>query len=121
MMGRGALIIPTPGQTEQEYLGKHLDGKYGFITLQQNNLDKLPEILKSAEEFTVNAEDCAVFSGNRTGTPGFAAGTRVPAHSADAGSGIGISAAEHGPDSDSSFAKALFEKTMDCLLEQNQK
>ncbi len=29
-LGIGAYLIPTPGQTEQEYLAKHLDGQYGF-------------------------------------------------------------------------------------------
>ena len=29
-LGIGAYLIPTPGQTEQEYLAEHLDGQYGF-------------------------------------------------------------------------------------------
>lgn len=28
---RGACLVPTPGQAEQEYLARHLDGKYGFF------------------------------------------------------------------------------------------
>ncbi len=32
------IIIPTPGQTEQEYLAGHLDGKMGFIQLGQNEV-----------------------------------------------------------------------------------
>ena len=76
MMGRGAVIIPTPGQTEQEYIGIHLNGKYGFQTLKQDNLELLPDL----------------------------------AHQAAAGSGADIS-----------FAKALFEKAIDCLLEQKKK
>ena len=40
-MGRGAVLIPTPGQPEQEYLGKYLDGRYGFVTLSQSRLKRL--------------------------------------------------------------------------------
>ncbi len=40
-MGRGAVLIPTPGQPEQEYLGKYLDGRYGFVTLSQSRLERL--------------------------------------------------------------------------------
>jgi len=115
MMGRGAVIIPTPGQTEQEYLGKHLDGKYGFITLQQDKLEQLKEIVEGTKAGT------AEFTGHSSGVTGLAAGTRVPAHSADAGSDLSISATEHGRDAESRFAKALFEKALDFLLEQNQK
>ncbi|MRR21738.1 hypothetical protein EG830_02010, partial [bacterium] len=42
---RGAILIPTPGQTEQEYLGRHLDGRYGFITMRQNRLGKLEKLV----------------------------------------------------------------------------
>ena len=115
MMGRGAVIIPTPGQTEQEYLGKHLDGKYGFITLQQDKLEQLKEIVEGTKA------GIAEFAGHSSGVSGLATATRVPAHSADAGSDLSISATEHGRDDESSFAKALFEKAMDFLLEQNQK
>ncbi len=38
---RGAVLIPTPGQTEQEYIGRHLDGRFGFVTMKQNRLEKL--------------------------------------------------------------------------------
>jgi hypothetical protein len=44
-LGRGAVLIPTPGQTEQEYLGRHLDGQCGFITMRQNRLGKLSELV----------------------------------------------------------------------------
>jgi predicted glycosyltransferase len=32
-----ALLIPTPGQTEQEYLAEYLSKKGWFFTLRQNN------------------------------------------------------------------------------------
>jgi len=35
-IGKNALIIPTPGQPEQEYLAEYLSGKYGFIGMSQN-------------------------------------------------------------------------------------
>jgi UDP:flavonoid glycosyltransferase YjiC (YdhE family) len=40
-LGKGAVLIPTPGQTEQEYLGIYLDGRYGFVTLKQNMLNDI--------------------------------------------------------------------------------
>jgi UDP:flavonoid glycosyltransferase YjiC (YdhE family) len=42
-----ALLIPTPGQTEQEYLAEYLSGKGCFSTLKQNEIRAvkfLPEI-----------------------------------------------------------------------------
>jgi len=39
-LNRNALLIPTPGQTEQEYLAEYLSGKGWFITIRQKNLDK---------------------------------------------------------------------------------
>lgn len=43
----GALLIPTPGQTEQEYLAEYLSGKGWFSTVSQSKLDdtiKLPDV-----------------------------------------------------------------------------
>ena len=37
-LGRGAILIPTPGQTEQEYLGGYLNGRLGFVTVSQGNI-----------------------------------------------------------------------------------
>jgi len=37
-LGRSALIIPTPGQTEQEYLAEYLSGKNWFETISQNDI-----------------------------------------------------------------------------------
>jgi len=36
-LGRGAILIPTPGQTEQEYLGRYLNGRLGFVTVSQRD------------------------------------------------------------------------------------
>ncbi len=38
---KGALLIPTPGQTEQEYLGKILHGRHGFSVMRQNQITDL--------------------------------------------------------------------------------
>ncbi|NPA35245.1 MAG: glycosyltransferase [Chlorobi bacterium] len=35
---RNALLIPTPGQPEQEYLARHLNTYYGFKTIEQKKL-----------------------------------------------------------------------------------
>ncbi|MFZ2286773.1 MAG: glycosyltransferase [Bacteroidales bacterium] len=40
-LGKGAILIPTPGQPEQEYLGEYLGGRYGFITLGQQHIGRL--------------------------------------------------------------------------------
>ena len=34
-----ALLIPTPGQTEQEYLARHLEGRAGFVFQDQDQVD----------------------------------------------------------------------------------
>ena len=46
-LGCSALLIPTPGQTEQEYLAEYLSGKGYFSTLTQNEIKAvkmLPEV-----------------------------------------------------------------------------
>lgn len=44
-INKPALLIPTPGQYEQLYLAKHLDGRFGFKTLSQKNIDQLSKII----------------------------------------------------------------------------
>ena len=39
-LGVGAYLIPTPGQSEQEYLAARLDGQHGFV-----HLEKLADIV----------------------------------------------------------------------------
>ena len=43
-LNKKAVIIPTPGQSEQEFLGERLDGKFGFKTLKQTDLEKLKNV-----------------------------------------------------------------------------
>jgi hypothetical protein len=44
-----AVLVPTPGQTEQEYLAAYHAGKGLFITQQQDRLDLL-QLLTAAEK-----------------------------------------------------------------------
>jgi hypothetical protein len=45
-----AILVPTPGQTEQEYLGGYLQEQKLFYCVAQNSFS-LPEALKSAAAF----------------------------------------------------------------------
>ncbi|MFZ0391883.1 MAG: glycosyltransferase family protein [Calditrichia bacterium] len=51
VLGKPALLIPTPGQTEQLYLSRRLAKKGWFLSKDQNNLD-LPTALKEAALYT---------------------------------------------------------------------
>jgi hypothetical protein len=39
-LGLKALLIPTPGQTEQEYLAGYWQKKFGYNSLEQNEVSK---------------------------------------------------------------------------------
>jgi UDP:flavonoid glycosyltransferase YjiC (YdhE family) len=39
MLGKKALLVPTPGQTEQEYLAAFLSEKNAFLSQKQENID----------------------------------------------------------------------------------
>lgn len=63
VLEKSGILIPTPGQTEQEYLAEHLSEQGLFISIKQENFEK--EIIsaidnrqriKSAEEKTAQAE-----------------------------------------------------------------
>lgn len=47
--GRSAWLVPTPGQTEQEYLARYLDGKYGFKQVRQEHFS-LADVLSDKED-----------------------------------------------------------------------
>ena len=49
-LGKAALIIPTPGQTEQEYLASYLSNKGVLMAMEQKNLD-LMEAIRQLEGF----------------------------------------------------------------------
>jgi UDP-N-acetylglucosamine transferase subunit ALG13 len=48
-----AILIPTPGQTEQEYLARHLDQQGIFMRAEQQSLN-IEEILRKAASFPFN-------------------------------------------------------------------
>ncbi len=65
---RSAVIIPTPGQTEQEYLGEYLHGYHGFVSMRQNDTGKLAGIMKSLDKRNVaNLPDSARLLENAIG------------------------------------------------------
>ncbi len=43
-LNKGAVIIPTPGQPEQEYLGEYFDKKWGFVTLKQDEIPRIKDL-----------------------------------------------------------------------------
>jgi uncharacterized protein (TIGR00661 family) len=43
-LDRSALLVPTPGQTEQEYLAEYLSSKGMFVACTQKNLNRWKEI-----------------------------------------------------------------------------
>ncbi|WP_298709196.1 glycosyltransferase [Chitinophaga sp.] len=49
-LGKKAILIPTPGQSEQEYLGKHLMQEGYFISVPQHKFN-LPKALEQAKSF----------------------------------------------------------------------
>lgn len=59
-LGRSALLIPTPGQTEQEYLAAHLSEKGYFKTISQRELKEsthlFPQIPAETIEFEIGAD-----------------------------------------------------------------
>lgn len=63
-MQRKALLVPTPGQTEQKYLAKHFSAQFGFTTIHQRNQHALKQALQSpekhSEEFHFEFEDALV-------------------------------------------------------------
>lgn len=65
MMQQPALLVPTPGQTEQLYLANYLEGKYGFTTIEQDKIEsgnimkKLPVgvVVKRNPEMQFNQQE----------------------------------------------------------------
>ena len=39
-LNKKAILVPTSGQSEQEYLGKHVDGKYNFKVVREEELEE---------------------------------------------------------------------------------
>ena len=49
-LGKKAILIPTPGQTEQEYLAEYLYEKKYFFSVEQKNFS-LPQALEKYSTF----------------------------------------------------------------------
>lgn len=100
-LGKGAVIIPTPGQPEQEYLGRHLNGMLGFVTISQHNLNKLPAVVHERTRNQFSRQPC----GDNTLLTGKQEGTDTAKPSAS-----------RLPD-----AAPLLEKAINSLLKHNKK
>ena len=48
-LGKSAILIPTPGQTEQEYLAEYLKTKKYFHTIEQKNFNLFDSVKQSVE------------------------------------------------------------------------
>lgn len=55
-MNRKALLIPTPGQTEQVYLAGHFKKEFGFRTLSQRNKKELYRALENPQQYSEQFE-----------------------------------------------------------------
>lgn len=55
-----AFLIPTPGQTEQEYLANYLYSQKIFYTQKQNELN-IPKALKEMSQFNVSSKNTSNF------------------------------------------------------------
>jgi len=61
-VNRRAILIPTPGQTEQEYLAAHFQKEFGFNVLKQKHIPTIPDVVKKE----IEDEKAFEFSGNHT-------------------------------------------------------
>lgn len=62
---RKALLIPTPGQTEQEYLGDRLMKQHYCYSFPQNEISSLNHHLQLAESFEYRLTDFPLFTDKR--------------------------------------------------------
>jgi uncharacterized protein (TIGR00661 family) len=46
-LGKNAILVPTPGQTEQEYLARYFKRRKVFFSMNQNSFDLCSAIMKS--------------------------------------------------------------------------
>ena len=61
VIGTKALMVPTPGQVEQEYLGQYHSKKRSFFAVRQDQIN-LKKNVKKAKEFTGIKRKCDVDS-----------------------------------------------------------
>ena len=67
-MGKKAVFVPTPGQTEQEYLAKHFDERKQQLAVKQRNFN-LQLAVKDSEHY--NGFNPQKFDGYKTAVDGF--------------------------------------------------
>ncbi len=111
-LGRGAVLVPTPGQPEQEYLGGWLDGRYGFITMEQNRLHRLAPLAKAI----ISNNSTITETGNVINSSGSADGRA--GGSADLRDESAGDCADHGADSsaDHSYGSIYADRQSSHLL-----
>ncbi|MFN2336696.1 MAG: glycosyltransferase, partial [Bacteroidales bacterium] len=68
-LGKGAVLIPTPGQPEQEYLGDYLNGHHGFITVKQQKIKNLRTLVESYMDPPQQLPDTVSAVGNSSQLP----------------------------------------------------
>ena len=57
-LGKNAVLVPTPGQTEQEYLASYLMGKKFFYSVEQDKVS-IKKVMENALTFQIsNATSC---------------------------------------------------------------
>ena len=60
-LGKSAILVPTPGQTEQEYLAGYLDGKMGFVSVTQKDLGMVDlQLLSSNKTYEPMVNDLSL-------------------------------------------------------------
>jgi hypothetical protein len=53
-LGVNGLIVPTPGQTEQEYLAEYLSRKRLFTKCKQNDIEKIDISISQITQKPIN-------------------------------------------------------------------
>ncbi len=56
-MGKQSILIPTPGQSEQEYLSRYLQQKHWALAGNQDTFN-LNQLLAEAKQFPYNMSVC---------------------------------------------------------------
>ena len=111
-LGRGAILIPTPGQTEQVYLGRYLHGRRGFVNVRQEDIipaSPMRHSCTAVDQADVSDRPADLFTNSnpvdgRVDPPGVASPDRNTEH---AGAEL--------PDT-----VALLERALDILLEKQE-
>jgi hypothetical protein len=116
-LGKGAVLIHAPGQTEQEYLGDYLNGHHGFVSVRQ---DKIKGLFHSAASGSITGgyefhDSAVVTESNEMPPAGIAASAAMPESPPAEKAVVAEPAAHPFPD-----CATLFEKAIELLLEQKK-